>query len=55
MKLTYFEVKHMDAGQFREAARQTFNLKLTPKEVGALLKHFSKDGDDTVSDSRVHL
>ncbi|CAM9103488.1 unnamed protein product, partial [Ectocarpus fasciculatus] len=33
---------------FKELLRRTFNLKLQPKELGALVQHFDKDGKGTV-------
>merc|ERR1711871_1112397 len=40
MALNGFDSKTLPAGQFREMVKTTFNLKLKPKELGALVKKF---------------
>ena len=33
---------------FKEQLKRVFNIKLTAPELGAVMKHFDKDGDGTV-------
>lgn len=47
MSLDGFECKSMPASAFKELVRRTFNLKLKPKEVGALVRHFAFQGAET--------
>lgn len=43
-----FEGATMPPHVFKEMLFRTFNLKLTPKELGALILHFDKDGDKNI-------
>lgn len=43
-----FSGKFVTPVVFKELLRRTFNLKLQPKELGALVQHFDKDGKGTV-------
>ncbi len=43
-----FMGRFVTPGMFKELLRRTFNLKLLPKELGALVQHFDKDGAGTV-------
>ena len=43
-----FDSSEMAAPVFKEMVRRTFGLKLRAKEVGALVRHLSKNGGDTV-------
>jgi Ca2+-binding EF-hand superfamily protein len=43
-----FSGKFVTPVVFKELLRRTFNLKLLPKELGALVQHFDKDGEGTV-------
>lgn len=36
-----FERKSMTVGEFKELVRRTFNLKLSPAEVGAVFEYFN--------------
>jgi Ca2+-binding EF-hand superfamily protein len=38
-----FERNAMEAGEFKELVRRTFNLKLTAAEVGAVFKMFDEN------------
>ena len=42
LKLTSFDCLTLNAHQFKEALRQTFNLQLNPREHGALFRHFCR-------------
>ena len=42
MSLEGFDCLSMSAAAWKEIVRRTFNLKLRPKEVGALVRHFDK-------------
>lgn len=42
MGLEGFDCFSMSAVAFKDIVRRTFNLKLRPKEVGALIRHFGK-------------
>lgn len=42
MSLDGFDCLSMTAAAWKELVRRTFNLKLKPKEVGALVRHFDK-------------
>ena len=44
-----FEGASMQPHVFKEQLRRVFNIKLTPGELGALMKHFDKDGDGDVN------
>ena len=48
MGLDAFDGSSMAPHVFKEQLRRVFNLKLTPPQLGALMKHFDKDGDGTV-------
>lgn len=48
MSLTAFEGSSMPPHVFKEQLKRVFNIKLTAAELGALMKHFDKDGDGTV-------
>jgi hypothetical protein len=41
MSLDGFECKSMPATAFKELVRRTFGLKLSPKEAGAIVRHFA--------------
>lgn len=45
MGLEGFAAQRMEAPVFKEMVRRTFGLKLTGKEVGALIRHFGKTPD----------
>ena len=55
LKLTSFDCLTLNAQMFKEALRQTFNLQLTPKEHGALFRHFCHREDDWEIDSKEFL
>jgi len=42
MSLDGFNCKSMTAAAWKELVRRTFNLRLSPKETGALVRHFDK-------------
>jgi Ca2+-binding EF-hand superfamily protein len=48
MSLEGFDVQVMKPGVFREMLKRTFNLILTSKELGAVVKTFDKVGDGTI-------
>jgi len=48
VSLVGFEGAFMTPYVFKDMIFRTFGIKLTPKELGALMKHFDKDGDGTV-------
>ena len=41
--LTSFEPKYCTPLEFKKGIKRTFDLKLTPKEMGAVVKHFDRD------------
>ncbi|CAM9575911.1 unnamed protein product, partial [Laminaria digitata] len=43
-----FQGDNMTPHMFREQLRKVFNIKLTPTELGAVMKRFDKDEDGTV-------
>jgi Ca2+-binding EF-hand superfamily protein len=43
-----FEGASLGPAMFREMLKRTFNLKLTPPELGALIAVFDKDGDGNI-------
>ena len=49
VSLDAFDSASLNPAQFKEQLKRVFNLKLTRKELGALMSHFDKDGDKTVS------
>jgi Ca2+-binding EF-hand superfamily protein len=49
MNMNAFEGAFMEPHVFKEQLRRVFNLKLTPKELGALMDLFDFDGDGTVN------
>jgi hypothetical protein len=57
LDLNAFEVAQMESGQFRELLKRIFNLTLKPKELGALICEFDKDGSgvDSKEFTRVFL
>jgi hypothetical protein len=57
LDLSAFEVARMEGGQFRELLKRIFNLTLKPKELGALICEFDKDGSgvDSKEFTRVFL
>jgi Ca2+-binding EF-hand superfamily protein len=46
--LNGFSCKYLEARVFREMARLVFNLKLTPKEVAAIVKHYDVSGKNVL-------
>jgi len=46
-----FDGSDLSPGVFKEMCKRTFNMKLTNKEVAALLDIFDKDGDRKISTS----
>jgi hypothetical protein len=57
MSLQAFEVKHFGGPEFKELVRKTFNLQLTPKEVGAVFAFIREKTPDykQIPDDRVSL
>ena len=49
VSLDAFDSASLNPAQFKEQLKRVFNLKLDSKELGALMAHFDKDGDKTVS------
>jgi hypothetical protein len=43
VQLDAFEGAGMPAHVFKEQLRRVFNVKVTPKELGALMSHFDND------------
>merc|ERR1711871_482411 len=54
MSLNGFDSKTLSAGQFREMLKTTFNLKLKPKELGALVKKFEHRDKPTSGEIDTH-
>ena len=50
MSLEGFDCFSLKAPAFKEIVRRTFNLKLSPKEVGALVRHFDKSEEGSGTD-----
>ncbi len=48
VSLDAFEGGAMQPHVFKEQLKRVFNLKLTPQQLGALMKKFDNDGDGTV-------
>lgn len=48
VSLTSFEPATLSPREFMKGLRKTFNINLPPKELGALVIHFDKDGTSTV-------
>ena len=44
VSLEGFDVKYMKPGVFREMLKRTFNLHLTPKELGAAVRTYDTHG-----------
>jgi Ca2+-binding EF-hand superfamily protein len=55
VSLVGFEGAFMSPYVFKDQIFRTFGIKLTPKELGALMKHFDRDGDGTVDCSEFLL
>jgi len=47
--LDAFSGSSMEPHVFKEQLRRVFNIKVTPGELGALMRHFDKDGDGDVN------
>lgn len=43
-----FQVSYMVPHVFKDMLRRTFNLKFTPKEFGAVMRHFDKNANNQV-------
>jgi len=48
VSLDGFQGASLSPGIFREMLKRTFNIKLTPGELGAAVKFFDSDGDGTI-------
>jgi Ca2+-binding EF-hand superfamily protein len=48
VSLDGFQGSNLTPGVFREMLKRTFNIKLSPGELGAAVKFFDSDGDGTI-------
>jgi hypothetical protein len=55
VSLISFEPATLSALEFKKALKRTFNITLTPAEMGAALEHFDKDGSRTVRNTILHI
>lgn len=51
VKLDGFQGARLTPGVFREMLKRTFNVHLTPKELGAAVKFFDADGDGCIDNA----
>ena len=49
VSLISFDPSHLSPLEFKKALKRTFNIVLTPQEMGAAVEYFDKDGSRTVS------
>lgn len=55
VSLISFEPSNLSPLEFQKALKRTFNIKLTPQEMGATVDYFDKDGNKTVRILRCSL